>query len=66
MRKSLGTRLKHVRASRTQPEMAGVLGVAGRTYANYERDERLPDADALQKLVGHIKNELVVEKEIFA
>lgn len=31
--------------------MAGVLGVAGRTYANYERDERLPDADALQKLV---------------
>ena len=51
MRNSLGTRLKHVRASRTQPEMAGVLGVAGRTYANYERDERLPDADALQKLV---------------
>lgn len=31
--------------------MAAVMGVTGRTYANYERDERVPDAEALAALV---------------
>lgn len=50
-RSTIGLRLRHIRASRTQPEMAAALGVAGRTYANYERDERVPDADTLALLV---------------
>lgn len=33
--------------------MASVLGVAQRTYASYERNERLPDAEALEALVRH-------------
>ena len=32
--------------------MAAELGLAHRTYQNYERDERLPDADCLARLVG--------------
>ena len=43
--------MRRVRASVTQPVMAKVLGVAHRTYASYERNERLPDADALRLLV---------------
>lgn len=31
--------------------MAAVMGIAHRTYASYERDERVPDAEALAPLV---------------
>lgn len=32
--------------------MAAVVGVAARTYAYYERDERFPDSEALARLVA--------------
>lgn len=51
MRSPLGQRLKQIRASRIQPVMAEAMGVAPRTYASYERDERIPDANALERLV---------------
>lgn len=47
MRREIGKRLLHIRADRTQPEMAEVLGVSPRTYAYYEQGERTPDAEAL-------------------
>jgi transcriptional regulator with XRE-family HTH domain len=50
VRNPIGSRLKRVRASMTQPEMAELMGIAHRTYASYERDERIPDADALARL----------------
>lgn len=31
--------------------MAEALGIAQRTYASYERDERIPDAEVLARLV---------------
>lgn len=51
MRNDLGARLRHVRASRNQQEMADVMGVAKRTYASYERNERVPDALMLAPLI---------------
>ena len=52
MRSAIGSRLLHIRAARTQPEMAGVLGVAPRTYAYYENGDRVPDGEALARLVA--------------
>lgn len=51
VRNDLGARLRHVRASRNQQEMADVMGVAKRTYASYERNERVPDALMLAPLI---------------
>jgi hypothetical protein len=48
----LGDRLRRIRAARTQPEMAASLGIAARTYANYERGVREPDARVLAALAG--------------
>lgn len=48
MEAGIGDRLKHIRSSsRSQPEMATLLGVSGRTYGHWERGERTPDAHAL-------------------
>lgn len=52
MRNDLGARLRQIRAHRTQQEMAHVLGVAHRTYANYEREERVPDAEVIARLIA--------------
>lgn len=51
MRNDLGGRLRHIRASRNQQEMADEMGVAKRTYASYERNERIPDATMLVPLI---------------
>lgn len=51
VRSDLGARLRQIRASRTQQEMADLLGVAKRTYASYERNERVPEALALLPLI---------------
>lgn len=50
MRNDLGGRLRQIRASKNQQEMADSMGVAKRTYASYERNERVPDAHVLQRL----------------
>ncbi|MGE4334487.1 MAG: helix-turn-helix transcriptional regulator [Pigmentiphaga sp.] len=47
----LGQRLKQIRASRTQQEMADHLGIGKRTYAGYERDEAEIGAAPLAILV---------------
>lgn len=44
---SIGRRLAHVRAHLTQKEQAKRLGVAERTYQNYEQDIRSPDTRTL-------------------
>ncbi|MDO3377063.1 helix-turn-helix domain-containing protein [Geoalkalibacter halelectricus] len=48
---SLGERLREVRGALTQVEMAEKLGAHKNTLAAWERDERLPDAGALIKLL---------------
>ncbi|GAB3368282.1 hypothetical protein GCM10027431_13490 [Lysobacter rhizosphaerae] len=45
--RGLGTRLAHIRAAASQKEHAEALGVPLRTYQNYERGEREPDARTL-------------------
>lgn len=46
---------------------SGVVPVGGSLmYVLIGADIRPHAIDALQKLVGHIKNELVVEKELYA
>lgn len=52
MRSEFGARLRKIRSSRTQPEMAGLLGVSGRTYAGYERGESEMGVTGLAALVG--------------
>jgi transcriptional regulator with XRE-family HTH domain len=52
VRSDLGQRLKQVRASTTQVDMAEQLGVAHRTYAGYERGESEMGVEALARLVG--------------
>ncbi|WP_345778742.1 helix-turn-helix transcriptional regulator [Xanthomonas nasturtii] len=51
MRNDLGARLRQVRASRNQQDMAELMGIAKRTYASYERNERVPDALMLKPLL---------------
>lgn len=51
MRRLIGTRLLHIRAGKTLPEMAKVMGVSPRTYSYYEQGERVPDGEALASLV---------------
>ena len=48
---SLGERLRELRGALTQVEMAEKLGAHKNTLAAWERDERLPDAGALIKLL---------------
>lgn len=48
--RGIGDRLRHIRASRNQPEMAEHLMVSARTYGHWERSERTPDAHALVQL----------------
>lgn len=49
---TIGSRLEHIRASSTQREFAQSLGVALRTYQNYERNERPPSAELLQAVAS--------------
>lgn len=51
MRTGIGQRLRQIRASASQQEIADKLAVSLRTYANYERGERAPDAETLLALV---------------
>ena len=52
MSTTVGKRLEHMRAHVTQREFAATLGVALRTYQNYERDERPPSAEVLRAVAG--------------
>lgn len=48
----IGRRLVSIRGSRTQPEMAALLGVAKTTLGRFERGVRELGADVLAKLQG--------------
>ncbi|MBN8715900.1 MAG: helix-turn-helix domain-containing protein [Pseudomonadota bacterium] len=50
--RTIGQRLAYIRASigGSQADMAGRIGVALRTWQNYEQDRRSPDAQALVAL----------------
>lgn len=48
----IGRRLVSIRGSRTQPEMAALLGVAKTTYGRLERGVRELGADVLTRLQG--------------
>lgn len=52
MRNKVGERLLHIRAGRPQSEAAAALGVSLRSYAYYERGERIPDGEALERLAS--------------
>lgn len=47
---TLGERLRYVRGHASQKERAAALAVALSTYQNYERDERVPDAEFLARV----------------
>jgi transcriptional regulator with XRE-family HTH domain len=47
---SIGKRLKIVRGKITQHDFAKLLSVHPNTVARYERDERSPDAEYLEKI----------------
>lgn len=47
---TIGRRLAHVRAGRSQADWAQELGVPLRTYQNYEQDKREPDVRTLMAM----------------
>ena len=49
-RRAFAARLTHVRAGRSQPEMARFMGIGARTLSYYESGERLPDVAALHPI----------------
>lgn len=52
MEESLGTRLQKLRKAcdYTQEEMGRKLNISGSAYGNYERDQRKPDLDMLERI----------------
>ncbi len=48
---SIGERLRKIRGEMSQLELAEKLGVHKNTLANYEKNERLPDVEVLNKLL---------------
>jgi transcriptional regulator with XRE-family HTH domain len=44
-KETIGARIKQVRGKMTQKEFADLLGIGRTTLINYEKDERMPDAD---------------------
>jgi phage repressor protein C with HTH and peptisase S24 domain len=52
---TIGERLKQVRGAMSQDEMAKALGVHKNTVANYEKGDRVPDAEYLMKVVEKIE-----------
>jgi transcriptional regulator with XRE-family HTH domain len=51
--RSIGIRLRHLRGAQTLSGMAALMGVCTRTYAYYERGQRVPDAYGLAALYAH-------------
>jgi phage repressor protein C with HTH and peptisase S24 domain len=47
---SIGHRIEVLRGTRTQAELASALGVSKNSIGRYERGERLPDIDFLERL----------------
>lgn len=49
---SVGDRIKELRGEMQQGELADKLGIHKNTMANYERGDRFPDVNILQKILG--------------
>src|SRR6202035_1924107 len=48
-----GERLRHLRAHRSQREIAAELGMPTTTYSSLERQEEIPRGEVLRKLADH-------------
>lgn len=49
---SIGSRIAWVRGSRSRSDFADLIRVHKNTLGNYERDQRVPDADFLKRMAG--------------
>lgn len=50
MKKTTGQRLRDIRGTHTQAEIAELLGISRKTWIRYENDERDPDVEMIVKL----------------
>ena len=48
-----GERLRHLRAHRSQREVAAALGMPTTTYSSLERQEEIPRGEVLRRLADH-------------
>lgn len=53
MKKSFGSRLKSLRGTSSQDEIASVFGIKQTTYSGWENDNRKPDLNELCAICGH-------------
>lgn len=49
---TLGNRLKSLRGTRTQQEIANILGISRARYSHYENNHVQPDNELLDKMAG--------------